>query len=362
MKLLSAKTIFLLSLLLAVVISGKAQVSITLKMDTNQIFIGEQVLMKLKVSAPSNAVVIVPQFPDSVLTDGVEVLEHYRESTASFDGGRRQTLVEAYRITSFDSALYYIPPLEVQVGDSIYKSKTGMALKVISPDVDTTKVDKFYGPKENAEVYYDWSDLRRPFLLWLLGVVLLLAAAYMAIQIKNNHRILPKLKLHFDGPPHKWAMRQIEKLKGNRPTEPEEAHRYYAGLTDIVRTYIDRRYGFKATAMTSAQIIDRLQGSNDPKLLSELQEMFVAAVLVKYAGIKADIDENDRNLLIAIEYVNATKETEAQTKRSQRPKEEPKVRRSRQRRTLLVCVNVAVAAAGIALFTWAAVIMYNMYY
>lgn len=354
------KTILLLSLLITTMVMG--QVNVTMKMDTNQIFIGEQVLLKLKVSAGSNDIVIVPQYPDSVLVEGVEVLSHYRESTASLDAGRRQTIVEAYRITSFDSALYYIPPMEVQVGDSVYKSKGGMALKVVSPEVDTTKVDKFFGPKENAEVYYDWSDLRRPFLLWLLGVLLLLVAAYMAVQIKNNHRILPKLKLHLEGPPHKWAMRQIAKLQVNRPEAPEEAHRYYADLTDIVRTYIARRYGFKATAMTSAQIIERLQGANDAKLLAELQEMFEAADLVKYAGLNTAIDENDRNLLIAIEYVNATKETEADKKRAPKPKEEPKVKRSRRQRALLVAANVVVAAAGVALFVWAVVIMYNMYY
>ena len=339
-----------------------AQVNVTLKMDTNQIFIGEQVHLKLRVSAGSNDVVIMPEFPDSVLVEGVEVLGHYRESNASLDGGRRQTIVESYRITSFDSALYYIPPLEVQVGDSIYKSKGGMALKVVSPDVDTTKIDKFFGPKENAEVYYDWSDLERPFMLWLMGVLLLMAAAYMAVQIKNNRRILPKLKLHFDGPPHKWAMRQIARLQASRPEEAADAHRYYADLTDIVRSYIARRYGFKATAMTSAQIVERLSGANDPKLLAELKEMFEAADLVKYAGLNTVIDENDRNLLIAIEYVNATKETESEQRKHIKPKEEPKVRRSRRQRMLLIGTNIAVALAGIALFTWAAVIMYNMYF
>ena len=352
----------LLALSVVALIGAKAQVNVMVKMDTNQIFIGEQVLLKLKVSAGANDVVIVPEFPDSVLVEGVEVLSHYRESNASLDAGRRQSIVEAYRITSFDSALYYIPPMEVQVGDSVYKSKGGMALKVVSPDVDTTKLEKFFGPKENAEVYYDWSDLKRPFMLWMLGVLLLIAAAYMAVQIKNNHRILPKLKLHLEGPPHKWAMRQIARLQGNRPEEASDAHRYYADLTDIVRTYIARRYGFKATAMTSAQIIERLQGANDPKLLAELQEMFEAADFVKYAGLNTAIDENDRNLLIAIEYVNATKEAESEKARKPKLKEEPKVKRSRRQRNLLIAANVAVALAGVFFFVWAVVIMYNMYY
>ena len=52
------KTILLLSLLITTMVMG--QVNVTMKMDTNQIFIGEQVLLKLKVSAGSNDIVIVP--------------------------------------------------------------------------------------------------------------------------------------------------------------------------------------------------------------------------------------------------------------------------------------------------------------
>ena len=229
--------IVLLSLLLAS-LQMSAQVIVSLKMDTNQIYIGEQVLLKLKVTADANQVVIMPEYPDSQLVKGVEVLNHYTESTEILNAGKRHAVTEAYRITSFDSALYYIPPIEVEVDGKKYASRQGMALKVVSPNVDTTKVDKFYGQMQNAEVLYDWSDLKRPVIFWFLGVLLILASIYIALQIKNNHRILPKIRLRPEGPPHKWAMKQIDKLKSNTPATPEEAHVYYTDLTDIIRTYI----------------------------------------------------------------------------------------------------------------------------
>lgn len=341
--------------------NAAAQVVVNVSMDTTRILIGEQVLMKVRVSAASNDLIEMPEYPDSVLVDGVEVLSHYTEKSEPIDQGRRQAITEAYRITSFDSAAYYIPPIEVRVGDSIYKSKRGIALEVISPQVDTTHIDKFFGPKDIANVYYDWDDLRKPMGLWALGVVLLLLALYMAIQIKNNHRILPNIRLKLEGPPHKWAMRQIAKLRNARPHNPDEAHRYYAGLTDIVRTYIARRYGFKATAMTSAQIIEHLKGANDPHLLQELQEMFEAADLVKYAGLNQQVDENDRNLLIAMEYVNATKDP-GDEKKQIKPKEAATVKRSRMRRDILVAANIVLALVGAGIVAWAVWMVYNMYY
>ncbi len=360
MKLLRFFAIFAL-LWLTDVGNAAAQVVVNVSMDTTRILIGEQVQMKVRVSASSRDLIVMPNYPDSVLVEGVEVLSHYTEKSEPLDQGRRQAITEVYRITSFDSAAYYIPPIEVRVGDSVYKSRRGITLEVISPQVDTTHIDKFFGPKDIANVYYDWDDLRLPMILWALGVILLLIALYMAIQIKNNHRILPNIRLRLEGPPHKWAMRQIDKLRSVHPHNPDEAHRYYAGLTDIVRTYIARRYGFKATAMTSAQIIEHLQGANDPRLLKELQEMFEAADLVKYAGLTQQVDENDRNLMIAMEYVNATKDTD-EGRKPVKPKEDTTVKRSRMRHDILVVANILLTLAGIGLVGWAAYIIYNLYY
>lgn len=353
--------VFLLLCMLALA-KTSAQVIVTLQMDTNQIYIGEQVSLKLKVTADANLPIVVPQYPDSQLIDGVEVVDRYAESNDLLNAGRRQSLTQVYRITSFDSALYYIPPVEVRVGDKTYKSREGMALKVVSPEVDTTKVDKFFGAMENAHVVYDWNDLKRPLCFWLIGILLIVVAIYMAIQIKNNHRILPKINLHLEGPPHKVAIKQIEKLKSTHPTDSEEAHIYYSGLSEIVRTYIAKRYGFKATAMTTAQIIERLKDINTPGMLKELDQMFQTSDLVKYAGISTIVSENDPNIRVAVEYINTTKESEAERKNKRKTKADIEVTRSYQTHALLVAVCSLVALSGIVLVGWAVGIMYNLYY
>ena len=44
------------------------------------------------------------------LTPGVEVVANGRTDTLLADGGQRMTLTRRYTITSFDSALYTLPP------------------------------------------------------------------------------------------------------------------------------------------------------------------------------------------------------------------------------------------------------------
>ncbi len=334
------------------------QVFVSVKMDTNQIFIGEQVLLKLKVTANSNQVIIMPEYPDSQMVEGVEVLNHFTEKKEAIDGGKRQSITEAYQITSFDSALYYIPPLEVQVDGNSYKSNQGQALKVVSPNVDTTKVDKINGPMENARIFYDWNDFKRPLLFWGLGVILIIVAIYIALQIKNNHRIVPKITLKPEGPPHKVAMKHLERLTKKNLSSVEDSHVFYAELTDILRVYIEKRFGFKATAMTTSQILEKLVDFTPRQLLSELSTLFESTDLIKYAGLSGNNVEKDNSLKIAVKYINTTKEISK--KKETKPSVPSEIKRSYRERVMLITVNYLVVLMGCGLIAWSFYIVYNM--
>lgn len=334
------------------------QVYVSMKMDTNHIYIGEQVLLKLKVTANSNQVVVMPEFPDSQLVKGVEVLNHYTEKEERLDGGKRLSLTEAYRITSFDSALYYIPPIEVQVDGKVLKSSQGLALKVVSPSVDTTKVEKINGPMENVEVSYDWNDLKKPFLSWIIGVVMLILALYMALQIKNNHRIVPKIIFMPERPPHRVALRRLNNLKKKEGSDAEYLHLFFTELADILKIYIEKRYDFKATAMTTSQMMEQLKDNTPQSLFEKLKELFQTADLIKYAGISGSGEKKDTNLLLAAEYIDATKEETGKKVRKQAS--EPEVRRSYKMRIILIALNYIVAIFGCGLVAWLIYTIYNM--
>ena len=73
------------------------------------------------------------------------------------------------------------------------------------------------------------------------------------------------------------------------------------------RRYIEERYGFNAMEMTSSEIIDRLMSTDDPKSLEEMKQLFNTADLVKFAKYSTLINENDANLVNAVEFINQTK-------------------------------------------------------
>ena len=62
--------------------------------------------------------------------------------------------------------------------------------------------------------------------------------------------------------------------------------------------------------MTSSEIIDKLLEMNDKNAISDLRILFQTADLVKFAKHNPLMNENDANLINAIDFINETKEKE----------------------------------------------------
>ena len=86
--------------------------------------------------------------------------------------------------------------------------------------------------------------------------------------------------------------------------DPKE---YYTELTDVLRTYMAERFGFNAMEMTSSEIIDKLLETNDKESIRELKYLFETADLVKFAKHLPLMNENDMNLVNAVDFINNTK-------------------------------------------------------
>ena len=115
-------------------------VTVDASIDSLQILIGEQAHVKLEVSLDADKRAVFP-----VIADTLDVA---KPDTQLLNDGRRALITQEYTITSFDSALYYLPPLEVIVDGQPYRSKA-LALKVYSPQVplDPENPESFFPPK-----------------------------------------------------------------------------------------------------------------------------------------------------------------------------------------------------------------------
>ena len=102
--------------------------------------------------------------------------------------------------------------------------------------------------------------------------------------------------------------------------------------------------------MTSSEIIDRLISTGDQQSLDELRQLFTTADLVKFAKYSTMINENDANLVSAIDFINQTKQENQPTEEVEKPQLTEADVRSQKERRVLKWVIWGVAVVVTALF------------
>ncbi len=343
MKRISVIIAFIFSVLLIF-----AQSSVQVKIDPIEMMIGEQATVTLTVQANEDANIEWPALePRHMLVPGVEVITTKHLSHNTF----------IVTLTSFDGNLYYLPPFKVKVNGKEVKSAE-LALKVVEVEVDTTQVNKFFGPKDVQNNPFQWSDWSLSFWLSVLMLLLIAFGYYLYLRLRDNKPVIAHIKIVKRLLPHQKAMKEIEHIKAERMVTSENPKEYYTKLTDTLRKYIEERYGFSAMEMTSSEIIDRLTAADDQQSLDELRQLFMTADLVKFAKYSTMINENDANLVNAIDFINQTKLENVPVEEVQKPQLSEADQRSQKERRVLKSVIGGVVVATVALFCF---IVYRVY-
>ncbi len=325
-----------------------AQSSVQAKIDPIEMLIGEQAQVTLTIQTADEVSVEWPKLqPRQMLVPGVEVI-----GTRHPDA--RTMLIT---LTSFDGSLYHLPAFTVKVDGKELKS-SDLALKVVEVEVDTTQLNKMFPPKDVQDNPFQWSDWSLSFWLSILLLVLIAVTYYLYVRLRAGKPIITHIKIVKRLLPHQKAMKEIEQIKADKMVISENQKEYYTKLTDTLRRYIEERYGFSAMEMTSSEIIDRLVAAGDKQSLEELSQLFVTADLVKFAKYSTLVNENDQNLVNAIDFINQTKLENQPTEETVRPQLSAEDQRSQKERRLLKLFIAALAVAGVGLFCY---IVYNVY-
>ncbi len=353
--------VFLLYILMSLFCAAGADaqnVTINAEIDSFQRLIGEQANIRLEVTANSDSKILFPAFEENCIVEGVEIVHKAEPDTQYLNNRKRMEITQVYTVTSFDSSLYVIPPFEVVVDGSPYYSKE-LALAVYTMPIDTTNLDAFFGPKDIWRTKLMWDDYKATLLYLLLFVLFAAAFAWVLVRYLNNKPIIRIVKIKPQEPPHTVAFKEFERIKGDgKWRDSGMTKEYYTEITDALREYINRRFDFNATEMTTSEIIENLLKVCDNESIKELHELLVMADLVKFAKYEPAMNENDRNIVNAIEFVNSTKiEVDPE---SLRPVEKKIVNKRSKRAKMLLLLSVAVlAVVAVVLLV---MLVYEVYY
>ena len=305
------------------------------RIDSLQMLIGQQTILHLKATARKGAKVVMPSFkPQAQIVPGVEVVEQSKGDTMHV-GDNQMVVSRDYTITSFDEKVYAIPALNVKI-DGKNCHGNPLALKVLTVPVDTVHPNQFYPPKTVQDNPFLWSEWSFAFWLSLLLLIVCGAMLYLRNRLKKNKPIIARIRIIKRVPAHEKALKEINDIKQHHSTSNQETQKeYYTHLTNALREYIVNRFGFNAMEMTSTEIIENLRASGDQKMIDELRMLFSTADLVKFAKYEIPMNENDANLVNAINFIDQTKTNELPKEEKIVPTLSSEDQKSQQQRRLI---------------------------
>lgn len=291
--------------LLFIPIHTFAQVIVEQEVSCVDILIGEQVELKTSVHVDANQSVTYPLFKDNYYTEGIEIISEGKIDTTLLNEGNRMQLNRIYKLTSFDSAFYALPPFYVLVDNDTIKATNSIGLKVTSIPVDTTNANNFTPPYTVTSIPFQWS-----YELWLLialNTLLIGIIVYSFLTVRKNKPMTKRIVINPPPPAHQQALTQFDRIKSEFSSSEEDIKVYYDKITDVLRKYIEERFSFNAKELTTEEIITKLTDTNNETALRELKEILTTADLVKFAKYQSSITEANRSVALALDYVNTTR-------------------------------------------------------
>lgn len=315
-------------------------------LDSARIRIGSQTQLTLTVTAPKDAQVVFPEFePKKEMVPGLEVVKSRTDTLAEGH------VCRTYTLTAWDENKYNVPALTVRVGNKELRSNA-ISLEVTTIKVDTTANAQPRPPHDVADNPFSWDDWSQPFWYTLIAAVLLALCYYFWLRLRQNKPIVPRVRFVRRLLPHQKALKEIARLKSMEREGEEGQKAYYTGLTDALRLYLDERFGIKAKEMTSGQIVERLQ-EQEGERTNELQEVFQAADLVKFARFAAESSEDDRYLQVVADFIDETKQENQPTVERVGRQAAAKGQRKAQERLGAMLLTGAVGVAAVVLLVLA---------
>jgi hypothetical protein len=306
------KFIALLSLILTLSsIQAQQRVSVKTTIDSSNLMIGEQTLYHVEVSGPSNLRYEWPNFPGDTLVTGLGIINRGKLDTISINAERIELKTD-YLVTSFDTGLYYIPPVKILAGQDTFESNN-LALKILTYDVDTTKME-LYDIKGVQKPPFVLSDYALETMLFLLFYGLVLLAIWLYLRKKYPNSKAETAAAEALLPPHVLAIMELDRLKSEKSWKTGKNKKYYTDLTDILRKYIERRFQFNALEMTTDEILALFKRDKSTQsVYQNLSQILQLADLVKFAKIEPLESENELSIINSYLFVNQTKQEEVKT-------------------------------------------------
>lgn len=225
-------------------------------------------------------------------------------------GNDRLQLRRTVLVQPWDSGEVVINNLAIVSGIDTFRSNP-IVLKVYTADVDTmTTVHDMMPYAVQKRHFWDWVPdwLYNYWWAYLLGL-LAIAGGIAAYIIRRKGGLGQMLATPVKPiPPYEKAITQLNILRTRQLCEKGQEKEYYTELTEILRQYLEGRFGINAMEMTTPQIKRAVYATVPEKSASSMMnEILEMADYVKFARLRPLPEDNARAFSQAMQFVENTK-------------------------------------------------------
>ncbi len=215
----------------------------------------------------------------------------------------------AITLTCFDTGWHIIPHLPVFIDDAQLLTDS-FHIHVRLVDVDTSAeikdIKSIYeaGGSANNQAEDEEGWLAKNWYWLLAGATLLGVVMFMLWKRRKQigEAIPPPL------PPAEEAIFKLQQLKERKLWEAGNHKAFHVELSDILRTYVERRFGVRAMEQTTDELIPNLRLTmDDETALRLLKQTLKLSDMVKFAKQTPLGSENETCFSNAFEFVSLTK-------------------------------------------------------
>ncbi len=308
--------IFLLFLVSIYALKNQAQnivqtPQIKAELDTTLALIGDHITLKIDVEGADSAFVQFPVYTDTIIKN-VEILKDLPIDTIKENG--RLLIRKRYLLTSFDSGYYYVNPILVMlrhktnVIDSIYTNPLFFSVQTIQIDSTETRVADIKLPIDTPLTIKEF--FKEYFPYFIIIIIAFIAGFLILWLLKNRKKTvvdtvvdIPKEEAHV------VALRDLDNLSEKKYWQKGQLKAYYSELSEILRRYLELRFGVMALESSTTDISQILKTRKiiDKELQTLLLEFLETADLVKFAKFEPLASEHIKYIEQAYDFVLKTK-------------------------------------------------------
>ncbi len=287
------------------IFEGKKPImTVSTSVSKAKITIGEKITYRIDVVAHKDIKVEFPQFAEFL--GGFSITDY--NAGEPVKSGKTIRWTREYVLDVFLTGTYAIPPARIsyQLANGepkqLFTAPLFVSVESILPDDEVTL-------KEIKPVALPELALSKTVIVTGIGALIAMIGlmAGIIIWLKKRNQSVTSVR-----PAHLIALEALDNLKKQGLAEAGQIKEYYFLVSNILRHYIEKRFGLMAPERTTEEFMDELRNTTvlEQNHKSILEKFLTHCDMVKFAKYTPSEEQIERVYETAVDFINQTKPEE----------------------------------------------------